>query len=123
MTDDQELDEELEAACRTAVGDQLRAIAYFTTDDQRLVYLRDDIESTENLDTFVANERNGFRTEHTYDDPELGTYHSTVRIFEHGYLTRVIVGDHGVFVTTDEMEIERFHELTEAVESILEQFV
>jgi len=119
--DDQELDEELESACRTAVGDRLRAVAYFTAENKRLVYLRDDIENTESLGTFVANERNGFRTDDTYDDPELGTYHSTIRIFERGYLTRVIVDGHGVFVTTDEMEIQRFHDLTEAAESILAQ--
>ena len=121
MTDDYEFDEELEAACRTAVGDRLRAIAYFTPDEQRLVYLRDDIENTSSLDTFVENERTGFKTQTTYDDPELGEYHSTIRTFEHGYLTRVIRGNHGVFVTTDEMEIERFRDLAEAVESILDQ--
>jgi hypothetical protein len=119
MTDDHELDEELKRACRTAVGDRLRAIAFFTPTDQRLVYLRDDIESTESLDTFVENERYGFETQDSYDDPELGDYRSTIRIFEQGYLTRVIVGDHAVFVTTDEMEIKRFRDLTEAAESIL----
>ncbi|QLD90008.1 hypothetical protein HWV07_13600 [Natronomonas salina] len=123
MTDDQELDEELEAACRTAVGDRLRVIAYFTPDEHRLVYIRDDIENTESLATFVENERAGFKTETTYDDPELGEYQSTIRTFEQGYLTRVIEGNRGVFVTTDEMEIERFRDLTEAVDSLLEQFV
>lgn len=122
MTDDHELDEELEAACRTAVGDRLRAIVYFTADDHRLVYLRDDIENTESLDKFLANERLGLTAQEAYDDPELGAYHSTIRTFEKGYLTRVISGDHGVFVTTDEMEIERFRDLAEAAESILEQY-
>jgi hypothetical protein len=119
MTDDHELDEELEAACRTAVGDRLRAIVYFTGDDHRLLYLREDIENTESLDTFLRNERLGLTAQEAYDDPELGEYQSTIRTFQKGYLTRVIVDDHAVFVTTDEMEIERFRDLTEAAESIL----
>jgi hypothetical protein len=119
MTDDNELDEELEAACRTAVGDRLRAIVYFTGDDHRLLYLREDIENTESLDTFLRNERLGLTAQEAYDDPELGEYQSTIRTFQKGYLTRVIVDDHAVFVTTDEMEIERFRDLTEAAESIL----
>jgi roadblock/LC7 domain-containing protein len=121
MTDDHELDEELEAACRTAVGDRLRAIVYFTAGDHRLVYLRDDIQNTESLDTFLANERLGLTAQEAYDDPELGDYQSTIRTFQKGYLTRVISGDHGVFVTTDEMEIERFRDLAEAARSILKE--
>ncbi len=121
MTDEYALDEELEHACRTAVGDRLRSITYFTADDYRLVYIRDDLESTDSLKAFVANERLGFSSQDTYRDPELGAYHATIRVFEHGYLTRVIDGHHGVFVTTDEMEIDRFHELMEAVESILQK--
>ena len=119
MTADPELAEELESACRTAVGDRLRSVGYFTTEDHEVIYLREDLEFTESVDAVAANERLGFTSQETYDDPELGSYRATVRIFEHGYLTRVIVGDHGVFVTTDQMEIQRFHDLAEAVEAIL----
>ncbi len=119
MTVDPELAEELESACRTTVGDRLRSVGYFTTEDHEVVYLREDLEFTGSVDAVVANERLGFTSQDTYDDPELGPYRATIRVFEHGYLTRIIVEDHGVFVTTDEMEIERFLDLTEAVESIL----
>ena len=119
MTVDPDLAEELESACRTAVGDRLRSVGYFTAEDHEVVYLRDDIEFTESIDAVVANERLGFTSQETYEDPELGPYRATIRVFEQGYLTRIIVEGHGVFVTTDEMEMERFLDLTEAVESIL----
>ncbi|WP_254838700.1 DUF7522 family protein [Natronomonas marina] len=119
---DQELDEELLSACRTTVGDELRSLTYFTADDHRLIYLREDLEHDGSIETFAANERMGFASQGTYEDPELGDYEATVRVFENGYLTRVIVGDHGAFITTDEMKIERFSETAESVEEILAEF-
>ena len=117
-----QLDEELLSACRTMVGDELRSLTYFTAADHRLVYLRDDLSHDGSVETIARNERMGFASQGSFEDPELGDYRATVRVFTDGYLTRVIVGDHGAFITTDEMKIERFTEMAEAVEEILENF-
>ena len=119
---DSRLDEELLSACRTMVGDELRSLTYFTAADHRLLYLRDDLSHDESIEPIARNERMGFASQGIFEDPELGDYQATVRIFTDGYLTRVIVGDHGAFITTDEMKTERFTEMAEAVEEILENF-
>ena len=119
---DTDLDEELLSACRTMVGDELRSLTYFTADDYRFIYLRDDLSHEESIAPIARNERMGFASQGTYEDPELGDYRATIRVFTNGYLTRVIVGDHGAFVTTDELKIERFRELAQAVEEILADF-
>jgi hypothetical protein len=49
----------------------------------------------------------------------LGEYEATIRMFEHGFLTRVIEGEHGVWVTTDSLSIDRFEELSTALKSVL----
>lgn len=113
------LSSELERAARTAIGDRLRSLTYFTPDAQRQVYLRDDLAADADLAGFVDTERLGFRSQYDYGESELGDYRFTVRAFEHGYLTRVIVGDHGAFVTCDEMRIDRFSEVASALRSVL----
>jgi hypothetical protein len=117
-----ELTEELVSACRTTVGDELRSISYFTEDDVEQLYLRGDLDSTADLVGFAENERLGFRSQKAYTDTELGEYEFTIRVFGNGYLTRVIVGDHGVWVTTDTLSIDRFEELATAVRSVLREF-
>jgi hypothetical protein len=57
-----------------------------------------------------------------YDGTELGAYRFTIRVFERGYLTRVIAADRGAFVTTDELSLERFEELASAVGTILSEW-
>ena len=115
-----ELGEELISVCRTAIGDELRSITYFTADDYEQLYLRDDLEQDANLDRFVWNERLGLTSQQTYGGTELGTYQFTIRVFEWGYLTRVIVDDHGVFVTTDPLKMDGFKEVATAVRRVLE---
>jgi hypothetical protein len=121
MADEQsgDLDQQLVSACRTSVGDELRSVTYFTEDEQEQLYLREDLEAGADIVGFSDNERLGFRTQAVYHDTELGEYLFNIRAFERGYLTRVIVDDHGAFVTTDEMEIDLFHELASAVRSVL----
>lgn len=46
---------------------------------------------------------------------ELRSVMYTVRAYEHGYLMRVIEGDHGVFITTDQLVRDRFEELAVAL--------
>ncbi|WP_049928096.1 DUF7522 family protein [Halopiger goleimassiliensis] len=117
---EQELVDELLSACRTTVGDELRSITYFTEDDVEQLYLRSDLDRTADLVGFAEHERLGFRSQSAYRNTQLGEYGATIRMFENGYLSRVIRGDHGVWVTTDDMSMERFEELTSTLESILE---
>lgn len=114
--------EELLSASRTATGDELRSLTYFTEDEVDQLYLRSDLSRTADLVGFAENERNGFHSQSMYANSQLGDYQFTVRVFENGYLTRVIANDHGVWVTTDSMEIDRFEELASALRSILRSF-
>ncbi|AZH25516.1 DUF7522 family protein [Haloplanus aerogenes] len=115
--------EQLVSACRTAVGDSLRSITYFTPDEYEQVYLRSDLEADADLTATVEHEAAGFRTQMAYDQSELGDYQYTLRVFENGFLTRVIVGKHGVFVTTDGITVLRSREVTEAIGAILRETV
>jgi len=114
--------DELLSAARTATGDELRSLTYFTEDDIEQLYLRSDLSRTADLLGFTENERNGFHAQSLYADSQLGDYLFTVRVFENGYLTRVIANDHGVWVTTDSMEMDRFEELASALAAILRSF-
>ena len=113
--------EELVSVCRTAIGDDLRSVTYFTADDYEQLYLRKDLESEADVERFVANERLGFSSQDTYGDTELGEYLFTIRVFERGYLTRTIVGDRGVFVTTDPLHMDEFEEVETSVRTVLEE--
>ena len=112
--------DELISVCRTAIGDGLRSITYFTEDEYEQLYLRDDLEQDADIDRFVANERLGFTSQQTYGHSELGEYEFTIRVFEWGYVTRVIVGDHGVYVTTDPLNMNEFSDVATAVRAVLE---
>lgn len=112
-------EDELVSAARTAVGDELRSVVYFTEETVEQCYLRDDLEQTADLVGFAENERLGFRSQLAYGGTQLGDYEFTIRVFERGYMTRVIRGDHGVWVTTDAMHIDRFEELASTVAGIL----
>jgi len=114
--------DELLSAARTAIGDELRSLTYFTEDEVTQLYLRSDLSRTADLVGFAENERQGFHSQSLYADTQLGDYRFTVRVFENGYLTRVIANDHGIWVTTDSMEMDRFEELASALASILRSF-
>ncbi len=116
---DSTLSGELLSICRTAVGDELRSITYFTEDEVEQIYLRSDLDRTADLVGFAEVERNGFRADGLYRNSQLGEYRATIRMFEDGYLTRVIEGGHGVWVTTDSMSMDRFEELSDALETAL----
>ncbi|WP_226006641.1 DUF7522 family protein [Natrinema salinisoli] len=120
-TNGDDLEDELISVCRTAIGDGLRSITYFTADDYEQLYLRDDLERDADIERFVANERLGFTSQQTYGDSELGDYGFTIRSFEWGYVTRVIDGEHGVYVTTDSLNMNEFDEVATAIRSVLEE--
>ncbi|WP_227134392.1 DUF7522 family protein [Halorubellus salinus] len=106
---------ELVRTTRTVVGDGVRSVTYFTPDYVEQLYLRDDLEPDADVAGFADTERLGFRSQTDYDDSELGEYTFTIRVFDHGYLTRVIHDDHGVFVTTDPLTRDHFEELAAAL--------
>lgn len=106
---------------RTVVGDELRSLTYFSEETVEQLYLRDDLDRTADLVGFAENERMGFRSKRAYKGTQLGDYEFTIRVFQHGYLTRVISGDRGVWVTTDGMEIDRFEELGLALDAVLRE--
>ena len=111
--------DQLLRACRTVIGDELRSLTHFTPDDYTHVYLRQDLQRGQDPMAFVETERLGFTSQQTYEWSELGEYRYTIRAFENGYIVRVIVGDHGAYVTTDPLTMDRFDEVAEAVRSIL----
>ena len=107
--------------CRTAVGDSLRSITYFTRDDFEQLYLREDLDRDADLTTFVGHEWREFKTtQDAYVGSELGEYQYTIRTFENGYLIRVTTESRGVFVTTDGLQMRDFDELATAVRDVLE---
>jgi len=107
--------------CRTAVGDSLRSITYFTRDDFEQLYLREDLDRDADLTTFVGHEWREFKTtQDAYVGSELGAYRYTIRTFENGYLIRVTTNSRGVFVTTDGLQMRDFDELASAIRNVLE---
>ncbi|MFB6269673.1 MAG: hypothetical protein ABEH83_07000 [Halobacterium sp.] len=116
---DDQFADELVTACRTTVGDRLRSVTYFDTTTEQQLYLRDDLDPGANIVAFADKERTGFQSHTIYDGSELGGYEFTIRVFEDGYLTRVIGDYTGTFVTTDRLPTDRFEDLASAVESVL----
>ena len=127
-----EYSDSLVALSRTALGDTLRSVVYFTPEEFEVLYLRSDLgldpvrARTAKVD-LVENERLGFSTQETYRDltdepgvePSLGEYQFTLRAFSEGYVARVIVDDRGVLVTTDSMDIDAFEEFAVAARRTL----
>jgi len=118
--DDDDRDE-LVSACRTATGDSLRSVTYFTPAEYEQVYLRSDLERDADLESFVAVEQRGFDAEEAYRDSELGDYDFTIRVFDAGYVTRVVnpEKEDGVFVTTDALAMNGFEGVASAISGVL----
>ncbi|KAB1196496.1 MULTISPECIES: hypothetical protein [Haloferax] len=110
---------ELVSACRTAIGDQLRSITYFTKDRYEQIYLRSDLEADADLAGFVDYESWGFDAHTAYSGSELGNYRFTIRVFDNGFLVRVTTPDKGVFLTTDGLTMHDFNEVATALRSLL----
>jgi hypothetical protein len=116
---DSELATQLESACRTAVGDSLRSVTYFTPEAYQQVYLRSDLEADADLVGFVEHESAGFRARTAYRGSELGDYQYTIRTFENGYVTRVTTDEVGVFVTTDGLTLRRSEDVAATLKELL----
>lgn len=106
--------------CTDIASESLRSIVCFSEDDFEQVFLRDYLSADADIQSFVENEREGFQRIPTHEGSELGQYEYTIRRFEGGYLVRVLSQDHGVFVTTNQLPIERYDELAAAIEREIE---
>ena len=112
--------DEIVTTARTAIGDSLRSITYFTRDDFEQLYLRADLERDADLSGFIGNEWRGFKiTQDAYRGSELGDYEYTIRAFENGYLVRVTTDRDGVFVTTDGLTMQDFETVAVALDEML----
>jgi hypothetical protein len=116
---DEELESRLVAASRTAVGDSLRSVTYFTPEAYDQVYLRAGLDSDADITGFVEHESVGFRAHTAYRGSELGGYRYTVRAFQNGFLVRVTEADHGLFFTVDDISLRSAEEGAEAVSRVL----
>ena len=112
--------EDIVTTARTATGDSLRSVTYFTRSDYDQIYLRDDLERDADLSTFVGHEWRGYReTQNAYENSELGQYRFTVRAFKNGYLLRVAADRRGVLITTDGLSMQSYEEIAEALDRLL----
>jgi len=107
---------------RTATGDSLRSVTYFTRANFEQLYLREDLEQDADLNDFVGHEWQGYKqTENAYQESELGEYLFTVRAFENGYLLRVTAERSGVLITTDGLSMNSYEEIAEAIGRMLDE--
>ncbi|WP_135534570.1 MULTISPECIES: hypothetical protein [Halostella] len=114
--------DQIATLCRTAIGDSLRSVTYFTRDDFEQLYLRGDLEQDADLMDFIGHEWQDFKnTQNAYSGSELGEYKFTVRAFENGYLVRVATDREGVFATTDSLTLQQYEEVATAISEILEE--
>ncbi|MEF8774527.1 MAG: hypothetical protein V5A23_04855 [Halobacteriales archaeon] len=56
------------------------------------------------------------------DHPEsnIGEYEFTVRFHEEGFVIRMLGGDAGVLLTTDDMDVDAFEDAYSAIEQLLD---
>jgi hypothetical protein len=118
---DEEFADKLVTTARTAAGDSLRSLTYFTRSDFEQLYLREDLERDADLDSFIGHEWRGFKnTTNAYRGTELGEYKYTIRVFENGFLLRITSDRDGVFMTTDGATIRDFNTYADAVTEVLD---
>lgn len=121
--------EALVSAVRTSLGDDLRRVVYFTPSRFAVLYARQDLAdaATGATERLVEIEGVGFAERPVRDaaaqhetGTEIGPYAFTVRFHERGFVVRVLVGDHGVLFTADEMDVRAFEEAATAVRRLLD---
>lgn len=130
---DEEKSETLVRTCRTALGETLRSVVFFTPSEYELLYLRqdlydDEVDARPVKEFLIESERPLFGAGPEYSDlsqehgsePEIGEFEFTIRVFSEGYVVPVVTGDRGIIVTTDSTDIDSFEEFGVAVEQLLE---
>ncbi|MFB6113849.1 MAG: hypothetical protein ABEJ58_07070 [Halodesulfurarchaeum sp.] len=117
----EEAAEQLVRTCRTASGDNLRSITYFTPTEYDQLYLRQDLDRDADISTFIGAEMHSFKlVQDAYRESELGEHEFTIRSFENGYLLRVASENEGIFVTTDSITLQEFDSIATALTKTLE---
>jgi hypothetical protein len=114
-----DVSEQLVTACRTGLGDELRSVTYLGPQNVEHLYTREDLEPAVDALQFVESERAGIASEQGYGWSDLGAFEFAIRAFEEGYVGRVVVGEHGVYVTTDALTIEGFGEISKTIRELL----
>ena len=118
----EDLADAIVTTARTATGDSLRSVTYFTLANFEQLYLRDHLEQDADLNDFVGHEWQGYKqTKNAYQQSELGEYRFTVRAFENGYLLRATTERQGVLITTDGLSMGSYEEIAEAIERLLRE--
>ena len=118
----EDLADAIVTTARTATGDSLRSVTYFTRANFEQLYLREDLQQDADLNDFVGHEWQGYKqTKNAYQDSELGEYRFTVRAFENGYLLRATTERQGVLITTDGLSMGSYEEIAEAIERLLRE--
>lgn len=112
--------EEIVRTCRAAIGDEVRNVTFITEDDYDVHYVRDDVDAGGEETGFIEAEQRGFASQRTYGWSDMGDYVFTIRAFENGYLGRVIVGDHGVYITADALTVDSFTDAADSIQDLLE---
>ncbi len=70
----EDLADAIVTTARTATGDSLRSVTYFTRANFEQLYLRDDLEQDADLNDFVGHEWQGYKqTRNAYQDPSWAT--------------------------------------------------
>lgn len=127
------LADELVSIARTGLGDELRSVIYFTPTTFDVLYVRQDIyeshaDARRAKSPLVDLESVGFveapvRSALSGSDGsiELGPYSFTIRVHDNGFVVRKLVGDVGVLLTTDSMDIAAFRDAATAIERHLHQ--
>lgn len=115
-----ETEDQIVRACRTAMGDQLRSVTYLGPDEVEHLYTRKDLDQAEDSLTFLESEREGLKSQQAYGWSDLGEFQYTIRAFENGFLGRVVVGDHSIYITTDSVTIGDFNEVSETIRTLLQ---
>ena len=118
----EDLADAIVTTARTATGDSLRSVTYFTRANFEQLYLRDDLQQDADLNDFVGHEWQGYKqTKNAYQESELGEYRFTVRAFENGYLLRATTERQGVLITTGGLSMGSYEEIAEAIERLLRE--
>ncbi|GAA0197970.1 DUF7522 family protein [Haladaptatus pallidirubidus] len=75
---------------------------------------------------FINNERLEFGTHETYNriredgaESDIGDYELTIRAISDGFISRGIVGDHGVLLTSDSLHIVNCEEVAVSLRKML----
>jgi len=113
--------DQLVSTVRTATGDSLRSVTYFTHDNFEQVYLREDLDQDADLQSFIGHEWHGFETtKSAYASSELGQYEYTLRSFQNGYLLRTTTERIGVLVTADSLTLRDYEDVATAIGELLD---